>query len=59
VLDVSVDDVNVAITRLTRLGLLDMRSRTTWVDRAGNAEARIDGVALGAIGAIAARGRES
>ena len=43
VLDVPVDDVNVAITRLARLGLLDMQSRTSWIDRAGNAEARIDG----------------
>jgi uncharacterized protein (TIGR02147 family) len=60
VLDVSVDEVNVAITRLTRLGLLDMRSRTSWVDRAGNAEARLGGLsagAVGAIGALAARTR--
>ena len=47
VLDVPVDDVNVAVTRLARLGLLDMQSRTRWVDTAGNAEARIDGLSLG------------
>ena len=40
VLDVPVDVVNVAITRLTRLGLLDMRSETSWVDAAGDADAR-------------------
>jgi transcriptional regulator with XRE-family HTH domain len=57
VLDIGVDDVNVAITRLTRLGLLDMRSPTTWVDRAGDAEARLDGLSIGVIGALAARGR--
>src|SRR5689334_21718036 len=34
VLDVPVDDVIIAITRLARLGLLDMSSRTSWVDRA-------------------------
>src|SRR4029450_10529743 len=31
VLDVPVDDVNVAITRLVRLGLLDMQAPTRWV----------------------------
>ena len=56
VLDVPVDDVNVAITRLARLGLLDMQSRTSWIDRAGNAEARIDGLSLGAISALMASG---
>ena len=55
VLDVPVDDVNVAITRLTRLGLLDMRSRTTWVDAAGDAEARIEGFSTRTIGALAGR----
>jgi transcriptional regulator with XRE-family HTH domain len=57
VLDVPVDDVNVAITRLARLGLLDMQSRTRWVDKAGNAEARIDGLSVGAINALAGRAR--
>jgi len=57
VLDVPVDDVNVAITRLTRLGLLDMQSRTRWVDKAGNAEARVDGLSLSAISALAGRAR--
>ncbi len=57
VLDLHVDDVNVAITRLTRLGLLAMRSRTSWVDKAGNAEARIDGLSLRAISALAGRAR--
>ena len=57
VLDVPVDDVNVAITRLARLGLLDMRSRTEWVDAAGNAEARVDSLSVSAISALASRAR--
>jgi transcriptional regulator with XRE-family HTH domain len=57
VLDVPVDDVNVAITRLARLGLLGMRSRTKWVDAAGNAEARVDSLSVGAISALASRAR--
>jgi len=57
VLDVPVDDVNIAITRLARLGLLDMQSRTTWVDKAGNAEVRIDGASVRAVSALAGRAR--
>ena len=57
VLDVPVDDVNVAITRLVRLGLLDMQAPTRWVDKAGNAEARIDDLSLRAISALAGRAR--
>jgi len=58
VLDVPVDQVNMAITRLTRLGLLNMRSRTTWVDAAGDAEARLDSLPLRAIGALAGRAQK-
>ena len=57
VLDLSVDDVNVAVTRLARLGLLDMQSPATWVDRAGNTEARIDGQSVHAISALAGRAK--
>jgi len=57
VLDVPVDDVNIAVTRLARLGLLDMQSQTTWVDKAGNAEARIDGQSVHAVSALAGRAR--
>ena len=57
VLDVPVDDVNVAITRLARLRLLDMRSPTTWVDAAGNSEARIDTLSVSAVTALASRAR--
>jgi len=32
---VSVDEVNVAISRLLRLGLLEARSRGRWKDRTG------------------------
>jgi transcriptional regulator with XRE-family HTH domain len=57
VLDVPVDDVNVAITRLARLRLLDMRSPTMWVDAAGNAEARLETLSISAISALASRAR--
>ena len=57
VLDLSVDDVNVAVTRLARLGLLDMQSATTWVDKAGNAEARIDVRSAAVVSALAGRAR--
>lgn len=33
VLDTSIDEVNVALSRLTRLGLLEMSSREQWIDR--------------------------
>jgi transcriptional regulator with XRE-family HTH domain len=57
VLDVPVDVVNVAITRLTRLGLLDMQSETSWVDTAGDAEAHLDGLSVRARDALAQRAR--
>ena len=57
VLDVPVDDVNVAITRLARLGLLDMRSRDQWVDAAGDAEAHLDSFSARTVGALAGRAR--
>jgi len=57
VLDLSVDDVNVAVTRLARLGLLDMQSPTTWADKAGNAEARLDGQSVPTVSALAGRAR--
>jgi transcriptional regulator with XRE-family HTH domain len=41
VLDVSVDEVNVALQRLIRLGLLDMVARDRWVDTAGDARATL------------------
>jgi uncharacterized protein (TIGR02147 family) len=37
VLDISVDEVNVALQRLIRLDLLDMASTDRWVDTAGDA----------------------
>jgi plasmid maintenance system antidote protein VapI len=36
VLDLSVDEVNLALQRLLRLGMLEMRDRHSWVDRSGN-----------------------
>ena len=37
VLDISVDEVNVALQRLIRLDLLDMAAHDRWVDTAGDA----------------------
>ncbi|MGH9312216.1 MAG: TIGR02147 family protein, partial [Vicinamibacterales bacterium] len=37
VLDISVDEVNLAVQRLIRLDLLDMASADRWVDRSGDA----------------------
>jgi transcriptional regulator with XRE-family HTH domain len=36
VLDLRVDEVNMALQRLLRLGMLEMRDRDQWVDRSGN-----------------------
>lgn len=35
VLNLTVDEVNIAISRLARLGLLEMADHTVWVDRSG------------------------
>ena len=42
VLDISVDEVNVALQRLIRLDLLDMASTDRWVDTSGEACVSID-----------------
>jgi transcriptional regulator with XRE-family HTH domain len=41
VLDISVDEVNLAVQRLIRLGLLDMESPDRWVDRSGDARVHL------------------
>lgn len=38
VLNVSADDVNVAVTRLLRLGLLEMSGHDQWIDRSGDGD---------------------
>ncbi|HXN65689.1 MAG TPA: TIGR02147 family protein [Candidatus Acidoferrales bacterium] len=40
VLGIGVDEVNVALQRLVRLGLLVMSSRDSWIDQSGDAEFR-------------------
>jgi uncharacterized protein (TIGR02147 family) len=45
VLDISVDEVNVALQRLIRLDLLDMASTHEWVDKSGDATVSIDALA--------------
>jgi uncharacterized protein (TIGR02147 family) len=42
VLDVSVDEVNVALQRLIRLDLLEMASAGRWVDRSGDARVSLE-----------------
>jgi uncharacterized protein (TIGR02147 family) len=41
VLDITPDEVNLALTRLIRLGLLEMADRGCWVDKSGNATASL------------------
>ncbi len=41
-LDVSVDEVNLAIQRMIRLGLLEMESADRWSDRSGNARVSLE-----------------
>jgi uncharacterized protein (TIGR02147 family) len=41
VLGITADEVNIALTRLTRLGLLEMVARDRWIDRAGDLTARL------------------
>jgi uncharacterized protein (TIGR02147 family) len=36
VLDITPDEVNLAVSRLARLGLLEMVSRDRWIDKSGN-----------------------
>ncbi len=49
VIGLSVDEVNVALNRLLRLGLLEMTGTGRWVDRSGDASATLDGFSLVAI----------
>jgi uncharacterized protein (TIGR02147 family) len=49
VLDIPVDEVNVALQRLLRLGLLEMAAPDRWVDRLGDATASVQGFAHAAV----------
>jgi uncharacterized protein (TIGR02147 family) len=49
VLGITPDEVNIAVTRLVRLGLLEMRSRDQWVDRCGSATASMNDFAQATI----------
>jgi len=44
VLDISVDEVNLAVQRMIRLGLLDMESAARWSDRSGDARVSVESV---------------
>jgi uncharacterized protein (TIGR02147 family) len=41
VLGITADDVNLALSRLLRLGLLEMVARDRWIDRSGNTTASL------------------
>jgi uncharacterized protein (TIGR02147 family) len=49
VLDISVDEVNLAVQRLIRLGLLDMESADRWVDRSGDARVDLGSLSSGTL----------
>jgi uncharacterized protein (TIGR02147 family) len=49
VLGIPVDEVNVALQRLLRLGLLEMAAPDRWVDRLGDATASVQGFAHAAV----------
>jgi len=57
VLGIAPDEVNVAVQRLLRLGLLVMRERGRWEDAAGDTVTRIDDFPARTIGALAERVR--
>ena len=48
VLGISVDEVNVALQRLLRLGLLEMVSQDRWIDHLGDSTTSIQGFARNA-----------
>ena len=56
-LDVSVDEVNVALQRLIRLDLLDMASTDRWVDKSGDACVSIETLAPEAVDAMSGQHR--
>lgn len=49
VLDITVDEVNVALSRLVRLGLLEMSSAEKWSDKFGAREAELHSFVAAAI----------
>jgi transcriptional regulator with XRE-family HTH domain len=48
-LDITVDEVNVALQRLLRLELLEMRSPVEWADNIGDAGITVDALGLAAL----------
>jgi transcriptional regulator with XRE-family HTH domain len=57
-LDLTPDEVNVALQQLIRLGLLEMRSATEWVDRAEDAAINLDALGVMALERLQKRLRE-
>jgi transcriptional regulator with XRE-family HTH domain len=49
VLDISVDEVNVALQRLIRLDLLEMEAADRWIDKSGDASTSLEQLAQTAI----------
>jgi transcriptional regulator with XRE-family HTH domain len=55
VLDLSVDEVNMALQRLLRLGMLEMTSSTHWIDRSGESTGGSRAFALEALSRMCER----
>ncbi len=58
VLGISTDEINLALHRLLRLGLLEMVSRDQWVDHLGDAAASLEGFARAAVNRFAEQVRK-
>jgi uncharacterized protein (TIGR02147 family) len=58
VLGLSVDEVNIALQRLLRLGLLAMEAPNRWTDRSGDTSASVRGFTRAALRQLVAQSRE-
>ena len=57
VLGITTDEVNIALQRLLRLGMLEMRAADRWVDPAGDVTTVVEGLAYEAIRRLSERVR--
>jgi uncharacterized protein (TIGR02147 family) len=58
VLGLSIDEVNISLQRLLRLGLLSMDARDRWTDRTGDATASVRGFTQSALEQLLRQSRE-
>jgi uncharacterized protein (TIGR02147 family) len=59
VLDITTDEVNIAISRLIRLGLLEMTERGKWTDKSGDAVSSVEDFAHLAVQRLAERVKQA